>query len=674
MNDLVLGGYVNSFAQQRGLTSLPEDEMFEAFVTSSILRKYHQTDITGMEDEILTGGGGDGGVDAIAILVNGRLVGAEHSLDFFFESHGRLEVEFAFVQAKTTAGFSAADIGNFMFGVEQYFSSVLDLGSHVEFKPEINQKIDLARTIYRQSIKMQNNPKCCLYYVTTGTWTGATEPSGRLEDGRNRLEGMNLFSEVRAKPVDADLLKEIYRELERSVVKEVEFIRTSAFPRIESVSEAYIGLLPGDQFIELVSTDEGQLNRELFYDNVRDFQGHNPVNREIENTLLDDQLRTSFPLFNNGITIIARSIKRTADTFEIHDFQIVNGCQTTHILFKNKHVVGAETYIPVKLVATDDSQVVNEVIKATNRQTAVLPEALESLGAFHRQLEDFYNVLEEVKPSSERIYYERRSKQYAIDNIHSTNIVTLTGQIKSFIGMFLEEPHNHPRYYGELLKSYGERIFSGDHKLEPYYASGVALLLVEKWLNSHQDWRELRPYKHQLLMLLRKSIGGDPLPRPNSRAISRYALKVVDVLRDPDQGIEALSKSIDMLRTSLRHFLSGPLAGSNDLERNPPHRLRAFTELLKQGTDSSHNGHQMGEDEEKVAANDDRVGKIKFFDDVKRYGFIANQNGPDMFFHEHGIRDVPYHLRVPGKDVVYRVVQDTRSPGKFMAADVRLVR
>ena len=674
MNDLILAGYVNSFAQQRGLSNLPEPELFEAFTTSSILRKYHQSDTIGMEEEILIGGGGDGGVDAIAILVNGRLVSTENDLEFFFESHGRLEVEFAFVQAKTTPGFSAADIGNFLFGVEQYFNSVRDLGAKVAFKPEVNQKIDLARAIYKQSIKMQEHPKCCVYYVTTGTWTGAVEPSGRLEDGRSRLEQMNLFSEVRATPVDADLLKTTYRELERSVVKEVEFIRTAAFPRIDSVSEAYIGLLPGNQFIELVSTDDGQLNRELFFDNVRDFQGHNPVNREIENTLLDPQRRSSFPLFNNGITIIARSIQRTADTFRIHDFQVVNGCQTTHILFKNKSVVGADTYIPVKLVATEDSQVVNEVIKATNRQTAVLPEALESLGTFHRQLEELYNVLEDGMPSSERVYYERRSKQYAIDNIHSTNIVTLTGQIKSFIAMFLEEPHNHPRYYGELLKSYGERIFASDHKLEPYYASGVALLLVEKWLNSRQDWRELRPYKHQLLMLLRKSIGGDTLPRLNSNAISGYSLRVVEALREPDQGTETLGESVKTLRAALQHFASGPRVGSNNLERNPPHRLRAFTELLKEGSDTHETGGQTGQGGGQVVPNSDQRGRIKFFDDVKGYGFITNADGSDLFVHAREIGEVPYHLRVPGMEVIFSVAQDPRSPGKIMASGTRLIR
>ena len=190
-------------------------------------------------------------------------------------------------------------------------------------------------------------------------------------------------------PVDAELLKTIYRELERGVVRTVELNRTAVFPRIDGVDDAYVGLLPGDEFLKLVSTTDGELNRELFYDNVRDFQGNNPVNNEINHTLADEARRRNFPLLNNGVTIVARSITRRGDSFTISDFQIVNGCQTTHVLFQNKASMDADTFIPIKLVATNDSQVVAEVIKATNRQTAVHPEALESLSPFHKELEDF---------------------------------------------------------------------------------------------------------------------------------------------------------------------------------------------------------------------------------------------------------------------------------------------
>ena len=187
--------------------------------------------------------------------------------------------------------------------------------------------------------------------------------------------------------------------------------------------------------------------------------------------------------------------------------------------YRNRHVIGPDVFIPIKLVATDDSHVVNKVIKATNRQTAVIPEALESLSKFHRDLEDLYNAQECNSDPSERIYYERRSKQYASCNILPRNIVSLTAQIKSFIGMFLNEPHSHPRYYGELLKSYEGRIFAADHLPAPYYASGVSLQKVDGWINDHRDWRELQLYKYQLLMLLRIAIGGRSIPRLNNKRI-----------------------------------------------------------------------------------------------------------------------------------------------------------
>ena len=616
MNDLVLEGFVNNFAGARGLTHLKADELFEAFVASSIFRKYHQSDITDIEEGILIGGSGDGGLDAAAIMVNGRTARTEEDVQFFVDNLRRLDVEFVFIQAKTSPSFNAADIGSFVFGVEQFFSAVLGHEPKIQFNAEVQQLIDLTSYIYSQSIKMQENPKCFLYYVTAGTWTEAPDPSGRLRDGESRLRQMNLFSDIRATAVDAELLKVTYRELERGVVKDVELSRTAVFPRIAGVDDAYIGLLSGHEFIRLVSTSDGVLNRELFYDNVRDFQGHNSSQyRNTPYTSADEQLRPNFPLLNNGVTIVARELTRKGDIFTISDFQIVNGCQTTHILFQSKDHINADTFIPVKLVATRDRQVITEVIKATNRQTAVLPEALESLTPFHKELEDFYAIRESSRSAPDRIYYERRSKQYVMDNISQRNIVTLTGQIKSFIGMFLNEPHSHPHYYGELLRSYEGRLFLSDHKPESYYASGVALLTLEKWLNARPAERDLRSYKHQLLMLLRVSISGKDIPRLNSNAISAYSLKIVDALRDPNRSDEECKKAVDLLRATLAKF------GRRGGERNPPHRIRAFTERLIEELPSGEPDRTIQQLQNIGMPGGVERGRIIWFDGWKNYGF-----------------------------------------------------
>ena len=666
MNDLVLEGFVKNFAEAKGLSHLKQDELFEAFVASSIFRKYHQSDIADIEDGVLVGGSGDGGLDAVAIMVNGRLARTEEDVQFFVENLRRLDVEFAFIQAKSSASFNAADIGSFVFGVEQFFAAVSGSKPDIEFNSEVQQLIDLTRDVYRQSIRMQENPKCYLYYVTAGKWTDAPDPAGRLSNGVERLRKLNLFSDVRAMPVDAELLKAVYRELERGVVKHIEFSKTAVFPRIGGVDDAYIGLLPGDEFIRMVSTDEGELNRELFYDNVRDYQGHNPVNSEINHTLADGELRHNFPLLNNGITIVARDMSRKGDTFTISDFQIVNGCQTTHILFQNKESVDADTFIPVKLVATRDRQVITEVIKATNRQTAVLPEALESLTPFHKELEDFYTIQESSRDSADRVYYERRSKQYSLDNISPRNIVTLTGQIKSFIGMFLNEPHSHPRYYGELLRSYEGRIFANDHKPEPYYASGVALLTVEKWLNARPNERELRSYKHQFLMLLRMLIGGKENPRLNSNAVSTYSLGIVTALRDPNRSEEECGRAANVLRDRLNKF------GIRTGERNPPHRLRVFTEQLIEDLPLVSPATNARQSEGGVLVGGTERGRIIWFDDWKNYGFIERDEGGDIFVHGSEISSIPWHLRIPDMVVRFKIADNPKSQGMQMASQVEL--
>lgn len=649
MNDIVLKGLIERFLDSRGLTHLIESEAFEAFATSTVLRKHHQTDIGDTTDGILVGGSHDSGLDAIAVIVNGRPANVRDDVEFFLKQHRRLDVEFAFVQAKTSPAFDSSDIGTFTFGVQQFFDSVLDRAQDVPVNEDIQARIDLAKHIYSRVADMQLNPRCSLYYVTTGTWNDAPEPKARLDDIVGRLEKLNLFSNVVALPFDADDLKNAYRDLERGVVKSVEISRTAVFPHIDGVEEAYIGLLSGDQLIELISTGDGDLNRELFYDNVRDFQGYNPVNAEIEETLRSE-LMARFPLLNNGMTLVAGAIKRTADTFVISNFQVVNGCQTAHVLFNNRERVRENVYVPVKIVVTSDRQTINDVIKATNRQTPVLPEALESLTPFHRELEDFYLASELHLPESKRIYYERRSKQYVADGIAPSRVVTLTAQIKSFIGMYLNEPHSHPRYYGELLSAYEGRLFALDHKPHAYYSSGVAVHVLEKWLSS-RDRGDMRAYKYHLLFVVRELVGGHAVPRLNSRAIENYASSIAAKMR-ADDCEDVFEEAVRIVRIAQRGFES-----TLSSRRNPPHRLRDFTSAVVDaiGRASAQGRTSVSRPSDPSAVEGSGTGILKWFDQWREFGFIERESGNDLFVHVDEMTAIPWKLRTPGTRVSFEI-------------------
>ena len=204
------------------------------------------------------------------------------------------------------------------------------------------------------------------------------------------------------------------------------------FPTIDGVTQAFMGIVRCKDFVSILSDSDGKMLTNIFEDNVRDFQGYNNVNNEIKETInhADDQNR--FALLNNGITIIAKSIKVTGDNVDLFDYQIVNGCQTSHVLYDNADRLTDDSYIVLKLVEVSDEKISDRVIFTTNRQTEVKAEAFTSTKPFHKSLQDFYDAVDHPY----RLFYERRSKQYDLnDSIAKNRIVTLATQISSYLAV-----------------------------------------------------------------------------------------------------------------------------------------------------------------------------------------------------------------------------------------------
>ena len=82
---------------------------------------------------------------------------------------------------------------------------------------------------------------------------------------------------------------------------------------------------------------------------------------------------------NNGVTIIAKTLRATGNRFHIEDYQIVNGCQTSHVLYDQGTTLDDSVIIPLRLIATQDDEIIASIVKATNRQTQVKEEQLLAL-------------------------------------------------------------------------------------------------------------------------------------------------------------------------------------------------------------------------------------------------------------------------------------------------------
>jgi hypothetical protein len=534
MENKILQGYLNAFTTDFGIDNkIQESILFEHFSNYCILSKIHPeafyNDSFKIED-LNIGGGNDTGIDGVAVVVNDHIVWSIEEIDALTNDLQKLEARFIFIQSKTSPKFDSSEIGTFIFGVKDFFKEKASLKTN----EDLENLRKLKEYIYSKSILMDERPKCELYYITTGSWQEETNVKGRADSDLADLTQKGIFSTVEFIPVDANKLENIYKEVKNKVTKEINFEKHTPLPKIEGVKEAFIGILPLVEFFKLIEDTDGKIQKTLFYDNVRDFQGLNPVNKEIQETLKSKDKQLQFPILNNGVTLVAKSLNKVGTYFKVKDFQIVNGCQTSHILYNNKSGIdSSNTFVPIKIISTDNQDVINDIIKATNRQTEVKLEAFEALKDFHKKLQTFYDTF----PKESKIYYERRPREYdtVFPPIPRVQIITLAAQINSVISMFLNEPHSTHRYYGELLKAYSDKIFKDNHQAYMYFVSSLALHKVDRLIKTKKINFKYRKFKYHLTACYRIIICGYIHPSFSSKDMNKYCEKLYNSLIDNEE-------------------------------------------------------------------------------------------------------------------------------------------
>jgi hypothetical protein len=204
--DRITESLLDEFTKDHDLGALAQDIRFEHFASYvTVRRQYSETFDT---EEIVTGSGGDIGIDAIAIIVNGTLITDLDSFNEMESESDHLDVMFIFIQASRTASFEAAKIGSFSFGVQDFFSTQPRLPRNAA----VVEAASIMSAIYAHSGKFKRgNPSCRLYYVTTGRWTNDAALEGRRKASEDDLKATNLFRDVEFLCVGADGIQRLYR-------------------------------------------------------------------------------------------------------------------------------------------------------------------------------------------------------------------------------------------------------------------------------------------------------------------------------------------------------------------------------------------------------------------------------------------------------------------------------
>jgi cold shock CspA family protein len=562
--DPILNAQVREFGEREGLydpsssAQPPESEIFERFANYTVLARLYGTDVP-LPDFSM---GNAPGVDGIAILVNNQFIDNDETLNGI--TAASIEAEFVFTQVKRSERIDEGDIRKFCAAVSSF------LKQSSKDAPIDNDDVARMRAVrdglFERSQRFSEPPAAKLYYIYAGKHQKSESVEAIFQElQRDLVEDACYLSSLTWLVLDIDKLRDWYRTVTRGVSKDVQFRDRVELPPVAGVKLAVSGFMRAEDYLALLTDESGDLEQGIFYENVRAFLGNTQTNLEIAATLRGDggSSQAWFPLLHNGVTVVARDVVQVGSKLSLKGVQVVNGCQSSHVLHECREQVSPELPIPTKVIVTENSEITDSIIRGTNRQNEIKDEAFVAMDGFQKGLEVFYTAFAAQTDCRPGLIYERRAHQYD-DQTSNARLysITIPTQIKSFVGMFCGEPHFAHRYYGQLLEQFWQNkgvLFSGRHRdrYAPYYVSSLFSIRLERlWARATLD-RQSRSFKFLILDALRIKLFGMSLEEIMSqtpKAVTAQSLGVIDFWKDQLNAVSEVKSIIDTIERTFRRF------------------------------------------------------------------------------------------------------------------------
>lgn len=644
---------INTFKESHAFRDIQDDRLFELFVNDTILRS-HQPDIgvTGdtLLDECSVGGADDMGIDGLAIKVNGTFVSTPQDVDEIIELNKQISIEFLFIQSKNKDKLDSSEFGKFADGI-------LDFLSETHNEPH-NDKIDsllqLKDYLFSDSIilRWKTNPIVRVYYVIFGQWRENKHINAKKEKLLIDIRGLHSYEETFVNFVDSIAIKKYCEENENSFSAVLTAIDNFGLTEVSGVDNSLIVLFSASELIKIITTEDQRLRQALFTDNVRDYQGDTDINSEIMETIRSAP--SNFALLNNGITIVCSSVTVSNRKLTLVNPQIVNGCQTCNVLF-DAYIAGvdiAKVTLLAKVIATEKDELTTSVIRGTNSQNVVYNEAFETTRDFHKHLEEFFNVIQSPDEDN-RIYYERRSRQYSREpSISSGRIIGLKALTQSFVSVFLSAPHFGTSHEAILLKKFKNGIYVEGQSFLPYYTSALMCLNFEELRRNGLIERDVENYKHHIMFIACESIAGICPSINNMHRIDEYCNKLLPAITNSTRYAKEIESAKETLQKAIKKWIKTHGQKYRHGIKDNSNFTKFLITFIRGG-----NIDNIEYDTEQALVLRGRVIKCRRDRNGFNYGFIQRVPN-DVFFHERDNEKLDFN-EIYGKTVLYHLFTDS---------------
>ena len=145
-------------------------------------------------------------------------------------------------------------------------------------------------------------------------------------------------------------------------------------------------------------------------------------------TMGDRARKSRFHLLNNGLSVLCKRYElvnqedQDRPVFGFHDFQVVNGCQTTVFLYRNSDKIDDNVLVSLKVTQTEEDEVGQQIAEATNTQTGLQAQQFKSNDYQQRLLKEDFGRL--------YWFYEIKSGEWQHDTPDKRRYLDETGKYR----------------------------------------------------------------------------------------------------------------------------------------------------------------------------------------------------------------------------------------------------
>lgn len=590
----VIKAQISDYVQSTALKNESESNQFEVYSIFSVVNGFMGESIDAYDVHLK---GSEFGVDGIAIIVQGEIVKNRQEAEEKLDSIRNPTVDFVFFQSKTSTSYDYGDLSKFFDAIEGFFSG--DLASESD---QIADLVDAMRAIYERGVG-RRNPSLNAFYVATGNYDAPKRIEKLRENFLTDLGELNILDIDRTTVaiVGAKELQRWYRAATTSVEVDIEFAKAVVMPTNTHVEEAYVGYLPAKQLVKLFTlydTDDNVvgINKSVFFDNIRDYDPNSKINKEIKESVNLSGGR-DFVFRNNGITVVSKNIDRTGDKFKLEDYQIVNGCQTSNIIYDIIFGVDKADYadlrveeniaVPFRLIGSKNDEFVASIILGTNRQNPVKDEQFWALRPFMKSFEEYARSVD----AEEVIYFERRENQYRGQRVERVRIIQPSVMMKALAASILYQPHRAGRDYRGIISEYNNNLFQEDHDVRIYHAACYLFYRLEfLWRNQRID-NAFKIFRFYIMCTAGFIVtGGRDVFGLKKSKIEKIAKNIISLAKSEEALVTVANRTATIIEEKLKSMgLSSP-ARMRDTIRSETF-ANEFMEALRREQFPGHNDY-----------------------------------------------------------------------------------